>query len=150
MNYIKLQQDILKAKFVEDTRGRKSPFAYGFYEESIAIVIDGHYIVFIPTCAFYLDLKKTFPKLVPVNVEKIIKPYDTEPITDTGMIRTVEDGLKVRVFSGKTDQIWIDEKCFKYFGKDEVTEYRGTGKKYPIYLYEYEVLVGMLLPVNHA
>ena len=150
MNYVKLQTDILKAKFIEDTRGRKSPFMYGFYEESVAIIIDGHYMALVPKCAFYLDLEKVFPKLVPVDVKKMIKPYDTETITDTGMIRTVGDGHKVRVFSGKNDQIWIDEKFFKYFGKDDVTEYRGINKKYPIYLYEYEVLVGMLSPVNHA
>lgn len=150
MNYIKLQQDILKAKFIEDTRGRRSPFAYGFYEESVAIVIDSQYIVFVPKCAFYLDLEKTFPKNVPLTVGKMIKPYDTEPITDTGMIRTIEDGRKIRVFSGAKDEIWIDDRKFKYFGKDDVTEYRGTDKKSPIYLYEYEVLVGMILPVNHA
>lgn len=150
MNYIKLQQDILKAKFIEDTKGRQSPFWYGLYKESVAIIIDGHYIVFIPKCAFYLDLDKIFPKVKPANINTIIKCInEAEPIQDTRAMRIVADDQKVRIFSGKNDQIWIADDLFKYFSKD-VTEYRGIDKKSPIFLYEYEVLVGVLYPVNHA
>ena len=150
MNYIKLQQDILKAKYIEDTRARRSPFVYGFYEESVAIVINGSCIVFIPKCEFYLDLDKVFPKNVPIKLDTVMKNiYEAEPIEDTRATRIVADDRKVRIFSGKNDQIWIADDLFKYFGKD-VTEYRGTDKRSPIYLYEYKVLVGVLYPVNHA
>lgn len=150
MNYIKLQQDILKAKFDEDTRGRRSPFLYGLYENSVAIIVNGCYIVFVPKHCFYLDLKKVFPDNVPVKLDTMLKRiYEAEPVEDTKSIRIVTDKeRKVRVFAGPKDQIWLADDTFKYFGKD-VTEYRGTDKKGPVYLYEYEVLVGIILPVNH-
>ena len=149
MNYLKLQTDILKAWERENTRGKKSPFMYGLLDETVGITVDEHYIVMVPRCAFALDLKRVFEKQEPYDLTRFTDYHDTEPIYDTGILRITADGRKVRVFSSSNDEIWIDEKYFGYFGQD-VTEYRGSAKNKPVFLFEEEVLVGMLLPVAHS
>lgn len=153
MNYIKLQTDILKAKEAEDLRGKPSPFKYGLIDNYVGIIVNGSYLVLVPKCAFYLDFEKTFPKQVPIKIEQILKFRDAEdalPATDTGITRRIETVNKtIKVFTTEKADIWVDKDHFKYFGKD-VTEYRGTEKNKPLYLFEYEVLVGMVLPVNHS
>lgn len=45
MKTIKLLTDILKASEKRDQGGKKSPFMYGETENSIAIAVEGHYLV---------------------------------------------------------------------------------------------------------
>lgn len=147
MNYIKLQQDILKARGDEDRRGKRSPFRYGLTEESVYVSMNNSYIVFIPKPVWYLDNEKAF-STTPLNLDNLFKAKEgTVPIYETGLIRTLPDGRKVKQFSSGKFDVYVDENNLKYFGKD-VTDYMGINEKYPIYLYEYGRLVGIVLPVN--
>lgn len=152
MKYLQLQTDILKAAYKQDTRGKASPFHCGDYENKIAVIVDGCYMVFVPEDKFYLDISYVFDK--PRDVSKMMRS-ENEAIDayNTGMIRTVLDGRKVRVFS--TDQeaeIWIAESNLKYFDLDKCT-FKGSEKNKPLFIYEDtnlgSQLVGYILPVNH-
>lgn len=154
MNYIKLLTDVLKARDKEKTRGVKSPYLYGYYEKYgekyIAIAIDGHALVFIPERVFYLDIEKCF-ETTPLSVDKM---FDYDNVVDTytdGIVRPVggDPKHKVQIFSNDKADIWIDVKYLKLFDLS-ISHFKGSDKKSPLYIYEDETLVGLVLPVNHV
>ena len=155
MNYIKLLTDVLKARDKEKTRGVKSPYLYGYYEKYgekyIVIAIDGHALVFIPERVFYLDIEKCFDQVEPLHVNKII---DDDNVVDTytdGIVKPVggDPKRKVQIFSNDKADIWIAVKYLKLFDLS-ISHFKGSDKKSPLYIYEDETLVGLVLPVNHA
>ena len=147
MNHIKLQQDILKAKDAEDKRGKRSPFMYGLKENSVCICVNRCCIVVIPRVYWYLDNEKVF-STTPIKLDHMFKmDEDTVPVYDIGLIRTLPDGRKVREFKGDKFSVYLAEDNLKYFGKD-VTEYQAINETSPVYLYEYNSLVGIVLPVK--
>lgn len=153
MNYIKLQADILKAADKQERSGKRSPYMYGMIEDFIGVIVDGYYLTLIRKNRFYLDLDKVFPHTAPVTIKNFIDgSEDTLQAEDTGVIRTVADGRKVRVFETKEAEIWIDENALKYFDLSNST-FRASEKNKPLYIYEDdlgETLVGMIFPVNHS
>lgn len=154
MKTVKLLTDILKASEKRDQGGKKSPFMYGETEDSIAVAVGGSYLVFVRKDRFYLDLEKCFPKQTPLNLKKIIfeDPGDAFLAYDTGMTRKVEDGRTIKIFETEKATIWIDADNFRYLDLDGAI-FKGTEKNKPLYVYEDsnlgEMLVGMILPVNH-
>lgn len=146
MNHIKLQQDILKARDAEDRRGKRFPFSYGLTEKSIWVSVNHYYFVVIPSALWYLDSEKVF-STTPINLDYFCKAKeDNVPIYETGLIRTLPDGRKVKQFSSEKFDVYVDEDFLKYFGKD-VTEYQAINEKSLVYLYEYDRLVGIVSPV---
>ena len=154
MNYLKLQSDLLKAADKRDRTGKRLSFTYGQTESAIAVIVDEHYIVFIPKYRWYLDIDKVFAKMTPLDLKKIMyeDPEDALPAIDTGITRNLSDGRKVRVFENDKVTIWIDGACLKYFDLSNAT-FKATEKNKPLYIYETdnigESLVGYVLPVNY-
>ena len=154
MKVTKLLTDIIKASEKRDQKGKKSPFMYGVTDESIVIIVDGHYMIFVRKDRFYLDLEKCFPKMTPVDVKKIIfeDPDDALLAYDTGMTRKLEDGRTIKIFESEKATIWIDADNFRYLDLDGVI-FKATEKNKPLYVYEESnlgnTLVGFILPVNH-
>ena len=52
----------------------------------------------------------------------------------------------LRVFSNGNENIYVDESLIKYFDLENST-FKGRNRKSPIYIYEDEVMVGVVLPV---
>lgn len=132
---------------------RTFPYNYGETESAIGVIVESKYIIFVMKKYFYLDLSKTFGDQTPIkDTLKLARGYnDAFPATDTGVTRTLEDNRKIKIFSTKKDDIWIDEKNFKYFDLDQV-HFKGTDKKSPLYVFDnvFHDLVGVILPVNHT
>ena len=71
--------------------------------------------------------------------------------TDTHTIVMVDKNkakMKLHKFVIGDEVIFLDENNLKYFDLEDST-FKGTNRKNPIYIYENEELVGMVLPVNH-
>ena len=58
----------------------------------------------------------------------------------------VHDKTTLRVFSKEDEKIYVDDGLLKYFDLKNST-FKGRNSKSPIYIYEYEVMVGVVLPV---
>lgn len=148
MKYLKFQQDLLKAAEARDGWKRK-PFHYPWFENehSIFICPQGHYFVSIPRSLFYLDKDKVL-NTPPFDGKSFLKDYDDlELVTDAHVTQDV-DKMKLHKFAIGNESVLLDEDNLKYFDLSHST-FRGTNRKSPIYIYEYEALVGMVLPVNH-
>jgi hypothetical protein len=163
MNSTKLQQDILKAAWVENHVEKFSPFKYALWDDHVAVIIGVNdvytHIVLIPKGEFYLDHTKVF-KGKPVNMKRLMEEARyAYPAYDTRIIKEVVPGYPpVRVFklqdNVSDDEIRINTKNLTYFGK-KLEEYtvKGIDKKHPLFIFEEdgdeEKLVGIVLPVNY-
>ena len=156
MKYLKLQNDIIKAKDAALTKDKRSPFSYGIFdkwngEKFIGVIINGNYVILIPIDKFYLNIDYVFENDKPFDFKKFIDDDALDfckPAEDTGLIKTVADNKRVKILETETDIIWISVDNLKYFDED-VIEYMGTYKKSPVYVCEDGILAGMILPVNH-
>lgn len=151
MKYLKIQQDLLKA--VEARDQKHKPFNYPWFEmdESIFICPGGHYIVRIPCVFWYLDKDKIF-NTPPINGKSFIENfYDLDEATDTHITQDViadDNKKKLHMFTVGDESVLLDEVNLKYFDLAD-SQFRGTNRRNPIYIYEDETLVGMVLSVIH-
>ena len=60
--------------------------------------------------------------------------------------KKVVDKKTLRVFSNGDENIYVDESLIKYFDLENST-FKGRNSKSPIYIYEHEVMVGLVLPI---
>lgn len=162
MKISKLMGDIIRAKERELSGGVRSPFIYGLIEKpngkkAVGVLVRNAYVVIVPEERFYLDLKKVFGHLVPVDLEKLVDWTDLEysdPAVDTGVVRTITDNHKVKVLETDPadavgDTVWIAVNTLTYYEEDRL-EYKATEKNKPVYFIEDDDLVGVIMPVNHA
>ena len=152
MNYIKIQNDILRAKDKCNISGKRFPYMYGYYDNNVGIVDDGKAIYLIPDKLFYLDKDKIFNSVLSNIVEKMVKSeLDTQSLIFTDNIRSLK-GCKIDVAilkDGKNNEIAFNIKYLKNIGlKANECTFKGTNYKSPIYVYEYDKLVAIIMPVK--
>ena len=150
---MKFQQDLLKAADERDGWKHKL-FNYPWFEtdDKIFICPQGHYFIAILKVQFYMDKEKVFKNTTPLNGGKsFLNPDNLQMATDTHTIVMVDKNkakMKLHKFVIGDEVIFLDENNLKYFDLEDST-FKGTNRKNPIYIYENEELVGMVLPVNH-
>ena len=154
MKYIKFQQNLLKAIDARDGWKHK-PFNYFYFEtdDKICICPQGHYFVMTPKVQFYLDKEKVFKNIAPFkNVKCYLNPDDLQVAIDTHTIKNdvtvIKNKLNLHKFVIGDESIFVDESKLKYFELENST-FKGTNRKNPIFIYEDEEQVGMVLPVNY-
>ena len=164
IKYEKIMQDVLK----DFSKGRrcKTKWMFDLSDNTyIYIAIDGHYILSIPRCLWILDTEKIINQgatldhnhcFTTVNVLQMIKSAnmsDTENFSFS-KFNVLQGKRKAAVFeSENAEQVWIDEKFFKYldidlYDLDDVI-FSGTTKKAPLIIHEGNYFIGFLLPINH-
>ena len=107
--------------------------------------------VLIPEKVFYLDIEKCFDQATPLNVEKMINDDHAVDTYTDGIVKPVggDPKHKVQIFSNDKADIWIAVDLLKLFDLS-IAHFKASDKKSPLYIYEDETLVGLVLPVNHA
>ena len=148
---MKFQQDLLKAADERDGWKHKL-FNYPWFEtdDKIFICPQGHYFIAILKVQFYMDKEKVFKNITPINGKSFLNPDNLQMATDrhTIVVADVKAKMKLHKFVIGDEVIFLDENNLKYFDLEDST-FKGTNRKNPIYIYENEELVGMVLPVNH-
>ena len=144
MKLAKLQQDILKAAVARDTKRKMFEFYWFESEDSVCISPTGYYMLIIPKERFYLSLDRVFTS-PPTNFTKFLDEPDMEIARDTGTI-VKSEAKTLHVFKVGDEDVFLDENNLKYFDLKACT-FKGIDYKSSIYIYEYDLLVGMVLPV---
>lgn len=142
----------MKAAEARDAWKHK-PFSYPWFEDEHRIFIcpQGHYFVVIPKILFYLDKDKIF-NTTPINGKTLLNQDNLEVATDTHIIqeaKVFDKKMKLHKFTVSDETVFLDNDKLKYFDL-EYSTFKGTNRKSPIYIYENEALVGMVLPVNYT
>ena len=142
MKLVKIFTEILKMK-------EKDKFSanYGIQDGFIYYMPDGHRIFKSPENVFLIDLKKALPAKVPINnPNKFFNIDNSELAFKTTEIKVIENG-KIQVIKIANDKsyAWVNVKYLEYFEGD--ISFKISNSKTPVLVYEYDELVGLVLPV---
>lgn len=155
MNYIKLQQDLIKAANNRDEKGK--PF-YGFYlkRESETVIGPDHSQAFIiPNEQLYIDLEKVFKGKEVPSFENVLSNIENDKDyallkNANALERHVHNGKKIEVYrfenSKLNEKIYLNKKLMKYYDMDNIIIYGGNNIQ-PVRIYEGDSFVGVLAPV---
>ena len=155
MNYIKLQQDLIKAAFNRDEK--KKEF-YGFYvkREFETIIGPNHSQAFvIPNEQLYIDVEKVFNGREVPTFERVLSKIETDEnytfLKNEGVLEHhVYNKKKIDVYRFENpvlnEKIYLDKKLMKYYDMDKLVIYGGNNKQ-PVKIYEGDLFIGVLAPV---
>ena len=152
MNTIKLQNDLTKAAFNRDKKGKLFNGVYLNREYDTLVGFNGSAIYCIYNDEMYIDSEKVFAGRSPQNFENVINSVmdsnDYEPLTNT---RTIEqrkiNGKKAMLykFNNSKGDIYINKDLLKYFDMDKLVLIGGNNTQ-PVRAYEDNTFVGIVCP----
>ena len=144
MNIINAQVEVLK-----EALKNKNTVIYGVLDDKV-IIGNGNRLYIIPKKECGVDLTNIDGNNVKIIQEPSLKRlmndnlYENVTLTDD---KKVVDKKTLRVFSKGDENIYVDEFLIKNFDLKRST-FKGKGARSIVYIYEDEVMVGFLLPVN--
>ena len=152
MNYLKVQQNLLKAADARDGWKHKDFNIYYFItKDKVWMCPKGEWIIGIPKNQFYLDIDKIWKDINPIRGETFLKDTgDLKPAVDTNSIFQVsifQKKMNLHKFMVDDKAIYVKEDRLKFFEPD--AHFEGTNGRSPLYVYEGNELVGLILPVNY-
>ena len=155
MNFIKLQQELIK---VANSRDEKGKAFNGFYvkrEYETIIGPNRSQAFIVPNECLYIDVEKVFNGKEVPTFERVLSKIETE---ENYTFLKNENVLEQRVYNKKkidvyrfenpvlNKKIYLDKKLMKYYDMDNLSIYGGNNKQ-PVKIYENEKFVGVLAPV---
>ena len=145
MNIINAQVEVLK----EALNGkRKRKVIYGTLEDKVIIGNDARlYVIPKKECGIDLTNVACVQVLQESTLKNFVNDYECTELTLTNDIRVLDDKKTLRVFTNGKENIYLDERLIKNFDLKNST-FKGKGARSIVYIYEDEVMVGFLLPVN--
>ena len=155
MDYIKLQNDLIKAAFNRDEKYKQF---LGFYlkkECELVCGLNRSQAFVIPKDMVYIDIDKIFKgREVPTFDNVLYKIQNDESysvLKDTGIIeqRTIcKKKTQLLVFENPVlnEKIYLDKKLLKYYDMGSLVIYGGNNKQ-PVKIYENGKFIGVLAPV---
>lgn len=155
MNYIKLQQDLIKAA---NNRDEKRKEFNGFYvkrEYETIIGPNQSQAFVIPNEQLYIDVEKVFNgREVPTFENVLYKIENNENYTflknEDVLERHVYNKKKIDVYRFENQnfnqKIYLNKKLMKYYDMDKLVIYGGNNKQ-PVRVYEDDLFIGILAPV---
>ena len=114
------------------------------------IYVSMHTCFVIPSQYLYLNPKilKVENSVTLVNTIKSLYEKQTDRVVDTGL-SSKDRYHTVRFFNNGSEVITVNHKLLLPFNK-YVTEFRGKTAKDPLYLYESDILLGFVMPINYS
>ena len=144
MNIINAQVEVLK----EALNGkRKHKMVYGVLDNKVII---GNYnrLYVIPKkdCAIDLTNVSCVQVLQETTLKVFLHDYECEELTLTNDIRVLDDKITLRALTNGKENIYLNERLIKNFDLKNST-FKGKGARSIVYIYEDEVMVGLVLPI---
>ena len=155
MNYIKLQQDLIKAANSRDEKGKAFRGFYVKREFETIIGPNQSQAFVIPNEQLYIDVEKVFNSREVPTFENVL--YKIETSENYTFLKN-ENVLEQRVYNKKkidvyrfeniklNEKIYLNKKLMKYYDMDNLSIY-GSNNKQPVKIYENGKFIGVLAPV---
>lgn len=152
MNTLKLQNDLMKAAFNRDKKGKMFNGVFLKRDYDTLVGFNGSAIYTIYNDELFLDCEKVFAGRSPQNFENVINGVmdskEYELLTNTNTIEQHicnKKKFNLMKFKNSKYDIYIDKNLLKYFDMDALVLYGGTDKQ-PIRAYENETFIGIVCP----
>lgn len=155
MNYIKLQQDLIKAANNRDEKGKAFNGFYVKREYETIVGPNQSQVFIIPNEQLYIDIEKVFDGREVPTFENVL--YKIETNENYTFLKN-ENVLEHRVYNKKkidvyrfentklNEKIYLNKKLMKYYDMDNLSIYGGNNKQ-PVKIYEDDLFIGVLAPV---
>ena len=144
MNIINAQVEVLK-----EALKNKNTVIYGVLDDKV-IIGNGNRLYIIPKKECGVDLTNIDSNNVKIMQESTLKNFMNDDLCENITLtddKKVVDKKTLRVFTNGKENIYLDERLMKNFDLKHST-FKGKGARSIVYIYEDEVMVGFLLPVN--
>ena len=153
MNYVKIQQDIIKA--VYNDKRDEWRFIEGVHNGRVWVTYRGVTIFSVPERLWFLDIEGISKKCnlpLPIS-ERIFNAnmqlcYKSEACHFTGTRLFGNAELNRYENKDGSKEIFIDPNLLKWLDKKFEYKYMMTDKRNPLYIMDGEDMVGCVLPVN--
>ena len=152
MNTLKLQNDLTKAAFNRDKKGKAFNGVYLTREYDTLVGFNGTAIYCIYNDELYINCEKVFNGRSPQNFENVINGImdnkDYEPLNNLNTIEQHKINNKkasLYKFSNSKGDIYINKDLLKYFDMDRLVLIGGDNRQ-PIRAYEGDAFVGIVCP----
>jgi len=145
MNIVKIQTDLLK-----DALNGKAHKWFIQHTASDVLILTEYQMYAIDHKDYMLNTNQLYELGVKslTIAEKLLDDYENaKPLVKTPVKRVIDKRTCIELKLGE-ESIYLDEALLKLYDKN--VEFEGTGAKAPVYLYEGELLVGLVLPVRVA
>ena len=149
MNIVKIQQELIK-----DVLNSKANNWFIQIKDSEVYIMTRHQVYIFDPKEFLLDASKLYGIGSTNIAESLLKSADdAKPAVKTGIIKSV-------VFSGKDinclelkredngELVYLDQALLKLY--DKSAEFNVINAKSPVFVYESDILVGVVLPVANV
>ena len=155
MNYIKLQQDLIKVANSSDEKGKAFNGFYVKREYETIIGPNQSQVFVIPNEQLYIDVEKVFNGREVPTFENVLYKIETN---ENYTFQKNENVLEQRVYNKKkidvyrfenqnlNEKIYLNKKLMKYYDMDNLSIYGGNNKQ-PVKIYENGKFIGVLAPV---
>ena len=155
MNYIKLQQDLIKAANNRDEKGKAFNGFYVKREFETIIGPNQSQAFVIPNEQLYINVEKVFNGREVPTFENVL--YKIETNENYTFLKN-ENVLEQRVYNKKkidvyrfentklNGKIYLNKKLMKYYDMDNLSIYGGNNKQ-PVKIYENGKFISVLAPV---
>ena len=146
MNIVKLQQEIIK-DYLNDKRGKW----YIQIKESEVYIMSRTQVFILSPKEFVLDIDKLGLSNTNIADSLIKSAKEAKKTNKTGIIKSVIcQGKDVNCLELKREDngeiAYVDLTLLKLFDKN--CDFAVINGKSPIFIYEYNILVGVVLPIN--
>lgn len=145
MNYLKIQQNLLKAV---DAKHKSFNTYYCVTEDKVWVIHEGVLMMGIPKNLFYLDVDKIWKDIQPFKIETLFKDtWNLKSAVDTNttiQVTEFKKKLNLHKFVVDGEEVYIQEKYLEFFDPD--ARFEGRNSKAPLYVYENDEFVGLILP----
>lgn len=141
METLKIQTELLKGAL-----NKKAHEWYLELTDDEVIILTVHQMWLLEHSEFLLDDKKLLDagvKTITTSGTLLDGYKDAKPLTKTAVKRVFGKTTCIEL-KLNDEAIYVDEALLKYY--DKSAEFEGTGKHQPVYVYEGELLVGLVLP----
>ena len=143
MNIINAQVEVLK-----EALKNKNTVIYGELLDNV-IIGNGNRLYIIPKKECGVDLTNIDSNNVKIMQESSLKNFMNDDLCENITLtddKKVVDKKTLRVFSKGDENIYVDEFLIKNFDLKNST-FKGKGARSIVYIYEDEVMVGLVLPI---
>lgn len=146
MNSIKIQTDLLK----DALAGKGTKWIVNINDAEVIVACDPVIYILEPS-QFVLDINKLNVKRDVPALNNLLDAYElAKPLTVTGIKKTIpisgKDVVGLELKSGGGELLYVNEALLKNF--DKKIDFDGTEYGKPIYIYEGDVLAGVVMPLR--
>lgn len=142
MNTFKIMSDLLKLV----KKNKTHTYRYGILDDYIYLLPDGYRLFKVHKDDFLIDLTKALPKCMPLNYpENLLKDDEYTLAYKTDDLKVIEGPKRTLVKIANRDaHAWVNVDYLKDF--DDDCTFKIYGPKNPVFIYENDKKVGLVLP----